>query len=89
MWCAINRKTRSGMDIGPHEKLTPMEALRAYTINGAYASFEEDIKGSIETGKLADMVVLSDNPLEVDPWEIRNITVEKTLIGGKIVYEHK
>ena len=89
MWCAINRKTRSGVDIGSHERLTPMEALRAYTINGAYASFEEDIKGSIETGKLADMVVLSDNPLEVDPWEIRNITVEKTLIGGKIVYEHK
>jgi predicted amidohydrolase YtcJ len=89
MWCAVNRKTRSGVDIGPQEKLTPMEALRAYTINGAYASFEEDIKGSIEPGKLADMVVLSDNPLEVDLWEIRNITVEKTIVGGKIVYENK
>ena len=89
MWCAVNRKTRSGVDIGPQEKLTPMEALRVYTINGAHASFEEDIKGSIETGKLADMVVLSDSPLEVDPWEIRNITVEKTIIGGEIVYENK
>jgi len=89
MWCAVNRKTRSGVDIGPQEKLTPMEALRVYTINGAYASFEEDIKGSIEPGKLADMVVLSDSPLEVDPWEIRNITVEKTIIGGEIVYENK
>jgi predicted amidohydrolase YtcJ len=87
MWCAVNRKTRSGVDIGPGEKLTPMEALRAYTINGAYASFEEDIKGSIEPGKLADMVVLSHNPLEIDPWEIRNIVVEKTIIGGEIVYE--
>lgn len=89
MWCAVNRKTRSGVDIGSQEKLTPMEALRVYTINGAHASFEEDIKGSIETGKLADMVVLSDSPLEVDPWEIRNITVEKTIIGGEIVYENK
>ena len=88
MWCAVNRKTRSGADIGPHEKLTAMEALRAYTINGAYASFEEDIKGSIEPGKLADVVILSDNPLEIDPAEIRNITVEKTLIDGKVVYEH-
>ena len=89
MWCAVNRRTRSGVDIGSQEKLTPMEALRVYTINGAHASFEEDIKGSIETGKLADMVVLSDSPLEVDPWEIRNITVEKTIIGGEIVYENK
>ncbi len=88
MWCAVNRKTRSGIDIGPQEKLTPMEALRAYTINGAYASFEENIKGSIEPGKLADMVVLSENPLEFDPWEIRNIKVEKTIIGGEIVYEN-
>ena len=87
MWCAVNRKTRGGVDIGPGEKLTPMEALRAYTINGAYASFEENIKGSIEPGKLADMVVLSHNPLEVDPWKIRNITVEKTIIGGEIGYE--
>ncbi len=87
MWCAVNRKTRSGVDIGPGEKLTPMEALRAYTINGAYASFEEKIKGSIEPGKLADMVVLSHNPMEIDPWEIRTIAVEKTIIGGEVVYE--
>ena len=86
MWCAVNRKTRSGVDIGIQEKLTPLEALRLYTLNGAYATFEEDIKGSIEPGKLADMVVLSGNPLEVDPWEIRNITVDQTIIGGEIVY---
>ena len=89
IWCAVSRKTRDGVDIGPQEKLTPMEALRAYTINGAYATFEENIKGSIEPGKLADMVVLSDNILEIDPGEIRNIIVEKTIIGGEIVYEKK
>jgi len=77
------------VDIGPQEKLSPMQALRSYTINGAYGSFEEEIKGSIEVGKLADMAVLSENPLEVDPWEIKNITVEKTIIGGEIVYEKK
>jgi len=88
MWCAVNRKTKGGLDIGSAEKLTPIEALRVYTINGAYASFEEDIKGSIEIGKLADLVVLSENPLEVDPWEIRYIKVEKTIIGGEIVYEN-
>jgi len=87
MWCGVNRKTRSGVDIGPHERLTPLEALRAYTINGAYASFEEDIKGSIEAGKLADMVVLSDNPLTVDPWRIRDIEVLKTVIAGEVVYQ--
>lgn len=89
MWCAVNRKTRSGADIGPQEKLTPLEALRAYTINGAFASFEEDIKGSIEPGKLADVVVLSANPLEIEPSEIKNIVVEKTIVGGEIVYENK
>lgn len=87
IWCAVNRKTRNGVDIGPEEKITPLAALRAYTINGAYATFEEDIKGTIECGKLADMVVLSDNILEVEPTEIRSIRVEKTIIGGQIVFE--
>lgn len=87
MWCAVNRKTRGGADIGPDERLTPLEALRAYTINGAYASFEETIKGSIEPGKLADMVVLSENPLTIDPHHIRDIEVLKTVIGGEVVYE--
>jgi predicted amidohydrolase YtcJ len=87
IWCAVNRKTRGGADIGPDERLTPLEALRAYTINGAYASFEETIKGSIEPGKLADMAVLSDSPLTIDPHHIRDIEVLKTVIGGEVVYE--
>jgi predicted amidohydrolase YtcJ len=87
IWCAVNRKTRAGVQLGANECITPMEGIRAYTINAAYAAFEENIKGSIRAGKLADLVVLGDNPMTVDPWEIRNIPVEKTIVGGEIVYE--
>ena len=87
MWCAVNRKTRAGVLLGPEERLTPMEAIRCYTVNAAYASFEENLKGSIEAGKLADFVVLAESPMAVDPWEIRNIKVEKTIVGGEVLYE--
>jgi predicted amidohydrolase YtcJ len=86
IWCAVNRKTRNGVLLGPEERITPMEGIRAYTINAAYSSFEENIKGPIEPGKLADFVILSENPCEVDPWEIRNIKVERTIIGGETVH---
>jgi predicted amidohydrolase YtcJ len=87
MACAVTRRTRGGRDIGPGERITPAEALRMYTMNGARASFEERSKGSVEVGKLADLVVLAENPLEVDGWHIKDITVEKTLIGGEIVHD--
>ena len=58
-----------------------------YTVNGAYASFEEDFKGSITTGKLADMVVLSADPTKVPPEQIKDIKVEMTIIGGEVVWE--
>ncbi|MCZ6558542.1 MAG: amidohydrolase [SAR324 cluster bacterium] len=86
MACATTRKTRSGIDNGPEERISPEEALCMYTLNGAYATFEENIKGSIEPGKLADLVVLGDDPLAVDTWEIRNIPVERTIIGGETVF---
>jgi predicted amidohydrolase YtcJ len=88
MACAATRRTRGGEDIGPHERLTAAEALRMYTRNGAYSSFDEARKGSLEVGKLGDMVVLGADPLALgDPWDIRDIEVEKTIIGGEVLYE--
>ena len=87
MACATTRKTRTGADIGRDERITPLEALRIYTINGAYASFEERLKGSIEVGKLADFTVLAENPLDAETWHIKDITVEKTIVGGEVLYD--
>ncbi len=77
--------TRNGFI--PEECLAIEDALRAYTINGAYASLEEAIKGSIEVGKLADLVILNKNPLEVPKDKIREIQVLETIIRGKVVYK--
>jgi hypothetical protein len=71
----------------PEEQITVEEALRMYTINPAFSSFEDSTKGSIEEGKLADLTVLSDDPTKVSASEIGDITVEMTLVGGKIVYQ--
>ncbi|NUM62433.1 MAG: amidohydrolase family protein, partial [Ignavibacteriaceae bacterium] len=62
------------------------DAVKCYTLNSAYASFEEKIKGSIEVGKLADFVVLSDDIFSIDPDEIKNVEVEMTIFNGEIVY---
>jgi hypothetical protein len=86
----VTRKTLSGQPEGgwfPEEKLTVEEAIRAYTLNTAFAAFEEDIKGTITAGKLADFVVLSDNLLTMDPDDIKDVTVLKTVVGGKVVFD--
>ena len=70
----------------PQEKVTVMEALRFYTINGAIAAFEEDSKGSVTEGKLADLVVLDRDPCAVDPEELPQVQVDATILGGEIVY---
>ena len=75
-----------GREKFPQERITVEEALRIYTINAAYVSFEEKIKGSIEAGKLADLVVLSDDLRKIEPSKIKDVRVELTIIGGKIVY---
>ena len=71
----------------PEEAITAEEALRAYTLNSAYASFEEGLKGSIEAGKLADLVVLAADPTAVDAGEIAGIPVQGTMVGGEVLYE--
>ena len=87
MHTAVNRITREGKTLGPEERISPLEALKAYTTHAAYCSFEEDLKGSIKAGKLADFTVLSDNPLTVAPDKIKDIQVEQTHVGGRRVYE--
>lgn len=90
LYAAVTRKTLSGKPEGgwfPHERLTIEEAIRAYTLNTAYANFEDDIKGSLEVGKLADFVVLSDNLLTMDPDGIKDVAVQLTVVGGRIVFE--
>lgn len=85
----VNRKTRSGKVIGAEERLTPYEALKAITIWSAYQHFEEDQKGTLEAGKVADLVILNDNPLKVDKDQIANILVFQTIKEGHVVYERK
>jgi predicted amidohydrolase YtcJ len=84
---AVTRRAESGQVLLPEERITVDQALALYTVNAAYASFEDDIKGSISPGKLADMVVLSDDPWRVDPGQIKDIKVEMTIIGGEVVWE--
>ncbi|MGD0627189.1 MAG: amidohydrolase [Thermodesulfobacteriota bacterium] len=86
---AVNQKTMGGQDYAPNEKISPEEALHCYTLNGAYATFEEKIKGSIEVGKLADLVVLAEDLTQVEPRRIQDITVIATVVGGEFCYEKK
>ncbi|MFE0507665.1 amidohydrolase [Peribacillus butanolivorans] len=86
---AVNRRSQSGSEIGVAQSISVMEAIKLYTWNGAYASFEEDIKGSIEVGKLADFVVLTDSILKVNPLHIKDLQVESTIIDGEILYHRE
>jgi predicted amidohydrolase YtcJ len=87
IWTAVNRISRGGVVIGPDQRVTPMEALKAITINSAYQYSEESSKGSIEPGKLADLVILSANPLTVPVDAIKDIKVVETLKEGKSIYK--
>lgn len=87
VWVGVNRLTKTDQVLGPDERITPLEALRTVTIDAAWQNFEEDIKGSIAPGKLADLVILDGNPLTVDPTAIRDIQVQETIVGGETVYE--
>lgn len=87
VWTAVNRVSRSGEVIGAGERVTPYQALQAITCNAAYQYFEEDKKGSLENGKLADLVILNSNPLKVDPMKIKEIQVLETIKDGETIYK--
>jgi predicted amidohydrolase YtcJ len=82
----VTRTDYKGREWGPNQKVSVDEALRIATINGAYASSEEGIKGSISAGKLADFVILEKDPHEVDPGAIKDIKIVRTVVGGKTMY---
>lgn len=84
---AVNRETQSGRVLGEDQRLTVMEALKALTINAAYQYFEENEKGSIEIGKVADFVILDKNPLEIKISEIKDINVIETIKYGNVIYK--
>ncbi len=83
----VNRKTKMGKNIGSTQKISVQEALRLYTINAAYHSFDEEKLGTIEEGKLADFVLLGEDILHIDESKIKDIPIEMTFVGGKIVYQ--
>lgn len=89
VYAAVNRKTRSGRILGPNERITALEAFKAITINAAYQLQEENTKGSIKEGKLADFVILDQNPLTIDPEKIRSLTVLETIKEDVPVYIRK
>lgn len=83
----VNRKTRSGHVLGPHQRATVQEALHAVTLGAAYQYFEEDRKGSITVGKQADLVILGESPLTVDPAKLEYLPIMETFSRGRSVYQ--
>lgn len=87
VWCAVNRITKNGVILGSEERIGVLDALKAVTVNAAYQYFEEDVKGSIRTGKYADFVILDKNPVKAEPMEIRDIAVLETIKEGKSIWK--
>lgn len=92
IYAAVTRRTLDDKNPDgwvPEQKICVEDAIKCYTINSAYASFEENIKGSIEVGKLADLIVLSEDILMIDPVRIKDVTVEMTVFDGKIIFPER
>ena len=87
VWCAVNRLSKSGAVIGAEERISTLEALKAVTIHAAYQYFEENTKGSIEAGKLADLMIVDKDPLKTDPMDLCNIQVLETIKEGFSLYQ--
>ena len=85
-YSSVSRMMSNGEVLTPRQKMSRMEALKSYTINNAYAGFEEDIKGSLEVGKLADITVLDRDILTIPEEDIPNIAISYTIVGGEIMY---
>ena len=86
VYAAVSRRAQTGQPLLPEERIPPLAALQMYTGGAAYACFEEAEKGSIAPGRLADLIVLSGDPAEVPPEEIRDLAVVMTIIGGEVVW---
>jgi predicted amidohydrolase YtcJ len=86
VWAAVNRRTTSGRELGPEERIDVVSALRAVTLDAAFQHFEEDAKGSLEPGKLADLVILGRSPLAEPPGRLAEIPVLETIVGGETVW---
>jgi hypothetical protein len=92
IYAATTRRTLDGKHPDgwvPEQKISVAEAVHAYTVGSAYAAMEEDIKGSLEPGKLADVAVLSEDIFHIDPVEIQNTKVDMTIFDGKVIFERK
>ena len=87
VWTAVTRQTRSGRVLGPDQRVDAATAIRALTLDAAWQYKEENSKGSLELGKLADLVILDKNPLKVDPQALRDIKVMETIKEGRTVYQ--
>jgi hypothetical protein len=86
VWGAANRRTRDGRVLGPDQRIAPLAALRAVTSDAAWQAFVDTRRGSIEPGKLADLVILEQSPLRAPPVRIRDVAVLETVVGGRTVY---
>jgi predicted amidohydrolase YtcJ len=89
LWSSVNRVSKNGVVVGGAERVSPYVGLQALTSYGAYQYRDEALKGSLEVGKLADMVVLDANPLKIDPMKIKDIQVVSTIKSGKEIYKLK
>jgi predicted amidohydrolase YtcJ len=87
LWTSVNRISRNGVVVGGAQRIDAYRGLKALTINGAYQYFEENTKGSLKVGKLADIVILDKNPLKVAPIEIKDVKVVETIKEGKSIYK--
>jgi predicted amidohydrolase YtcJ len=87
LYAAVTRKGESGKVYGPGEAVSIKDAITMYTRNGAFFTREEKLKGTLEPGKLADMIVLPEDPLSIAPEKLLDLKVDMTIVGGRILYD--